>query len=792
MKQKTTQTIIHFLFLILMFISLVSGKSVTIGMVLDGPNPYCMDEQESFQKEIKELIGSGHSVAFPAEKMLSGDSKISTVTKHFQTLLADGDVDIVIAMGVMASNVALQQKSFPKPVIAPFVCDRNLQNAPFQKGTSGVHNLSYLDVPQNIERDINYFREMVGFKELLLLINSKFVEETVNLSDKIGALSHKLDCRIRIIPVGITVDEALSTLPTEGDAAYIAPLQLSDEEFEKLVRGLNKRKLPSFSFVGEQEVEKGIMASLNPDPCRRITRRIGINIQRILMGDDPSTFPVHYSIGERLTVNMQTARAIGFEPAWHILNQATFIGETRPKKGRELTLSQAVEEAVNNNLTLNARRHETASAKREILAAQSQLMPRLELGSSALAVEEEVAEASMGMQPQYSAKVSASVTQVLFSERANTNISVQKHAYAAQQEVLKQVKLDVVMQVVSAYYNVLRAQTFERIRQESVKRSQRYFELAKVRVSVGSANKSEIYRWESQIASNLKDHINANSQRNLAEIQLNRLLNKPLEDAFQLQEENAGYTGLLTPWQHYNDCFKTKSTFRTFRGFMVTEALKNAPEIQALDEAIAIQKRVLKAANRAFWTPTVAVQGQMDNTFYKGGKGTESLAPNPPDDVNWTLGASLTFPIYSGAEIFAKRRGHLEAMSQKELERKAAAESIEQRIRSHLHTAGASYAGITQAMKAADAAHKSLSMVKDAYAKGAVSIVHLIDAQTQAQIAEEAATDVLFDYLLKLMQVQRASGQYDFFRTKQENEDFKKRLSQSVNNGITLASNDNK
>jgi outer membrane protein TolC/ABC-type uncharacterized transport system substrate-binding protein len=746
-----------------------------------------MGEQEQFQKEIRDLIGAEHTVEFPEQKSFGGEWNPETIKKHFESLMKDKDVDIVIAMGGISSNIAIQQESFSKPVIAPFVFDRNLQNAPFKKGGSGVHNLNYLDVPNSIERDILYFKEMTGFKHLVFLVNGFIFKINGHLPEKVKEMAQKCDCRIKVIPVGESVDSALNILPKDADAVYITPLlHLKSGEFDKLIKGLNDRKLPSFSFIGEREVEKGTLVSLNPDPCTRITRRIGVNIQRILMGDDPAIFPVHYSIGERLTFNIETARAIGFEPAWHIYNQAHFVGKVRPKKGRELTIKKAVEEAVERNLDLSAGKHETASVKQEVLAAKSKLMPSFELGSSALAVEEEVAEAAMGAQPQYSAKATATVSQVLFSEQTNMNVSVQKHIYAAQQDQFEQLKLDVTMDVVEAYYNVLRAQTFERIRRENVKRSRRYLELARIRVSVGSANQSEVYRWESQIASNLKDLISANSQRNLAEMQLNRLLNMPQESSFQLKEQNSAYNDLLTPWDHYNRCFNTKSTFRAFREFMVSEALKNSPEIKALDETIAIQKRMLRAANRAFWAPTIAAYGQMDNTFYKDGAGTEYMVPNPPDDVNWILGASLTFPIYTGAEIFAKRKGHSEAMLQKELERKSAVDGIEQRIRSHLHEAGASFAGFNQAVKAAEAAEKGLDMVKDAYAQGVVSIVTLIDAQTQAQIAQEAATDILFDYLLKLMQVQRGVGQYDFFRSPKENKDFKSRLAQSIEKKVAL------
>ncbi|MFC1586308.1 TolC family protein, partial [Fibrobacterota bacterium] len=232
---------------------------------------------------------------------------------------------------------------------------------------------------------------------------------------------------------------------------------------------------------------------------------------------------------------------------------------------------------------------------------------------------------------------------------------------------------------------------------------------------------------------------------------------------------------LLHSWDHYNTCFSTKTSFSAFREFMVAEALKNSPELKALDEAIYIQQRVLKAANRAFWIPTLALQGQIDNTFYKDGAGSNPPS-DYPDDFNWTVAANLSLPIYQGAEVYAKRKGHLESMTKSRIEKNSASELIEQRIRANLHRAGASYAAIRQAGKAAEAAEKGLELVSEAYARGAVSISELTDAQAQAQIAEEAESDAVFNYLLTLMQVQRSAGQFDFFRNEHESYEFKQRL----------------
>jgi outer membrane protein TolC len=79
-------------------------------------------------------------------------------------------------------------------------------------------------------------------------------------------------------------------------------------------------------------------------------------------------------------------------------------------------------------------------------------------------------------------------------------------------------------------------------------------------------------------------------------------------------------------------------------------------------------------------------------------------------------------------------------------------------MRSALHTAGASYAGIRLSQDAADAAKENLNLVVDAYSVGAVSIIDLIDAQNAALIAAEVAANASYDFLLDLAEVERALG----------------------------------
>ena len=110
------------------------------------------------------------------------------------------------------------------------------------------------------------------------------------------------------------------------------------------------------------------------------------------------------------------------------------------------------------------------------------------------------------------------------------------------------------------------------------------------------------------------------------------------------------------------------------------------------------------------------------------------------------------------------------------IQREATQQRIEQRIRSILHQAGASFAAIRLSRDAAEAAHKNLDLVTDSYSQGVVDIITLLDAQNQALVAELVAANSIFDYLIDLMSVQRAVGKFDYYRSPEDRQDFLDRL----------------
>jgi len=295
---------------------------------------------------------------------------------------------------------------------------------------------------------------------------------------------------------------------------------------------LKKRKLPSFSNMGIREVEQGILAISTPSAFPAIARRTALNIQRILLGEEPGSIPVSFAVGERLTINMATARAINVYPNWSILTEAELINQEIAEVERKLDLNTAVKEAIDANLDLAANERFVAAGSQNIKEARSKLLPQLSLSALGTAIDRDRAFASFGAMPEFTSSGSITATQVIFSEPAHANLSIQKSLQKTRVWQREQLRLDIILAASTAYLNVLRAKSFERIQRENLKRIRSNLELAQVREAVGVAGPAEVYRWESEMATNRKAVIQASAQRSLAEIELNRLLHRPLEEPF--------------------------------------------------------------------------------------------------------------------------------------------------------------------------------------------------------------------------------------------------------------------
>jgi outer membrane protein TolC len=430
----------------------------------------------------------------------------------------------------------------------------------------------------------------------------------------------------------------------------------------------------------------------------------------------------------------------------------------------------------------------------DVRKAWSNLLPQLDLSATGTIVDKDRAEASFGSLAEKSITGSLNISQIIYSDDIWANTSIQRNLQKTRELEFEQLRQDLVLETAVTYLDVLRAKTFERIQKDNLKVTRSNLELARVREAVGASGPGEVFRWESQVATARQTVIESTVLRQITEQALNRLLNQPLDTVFETVEADLNDIRLISSRQKLFDILANPWAFDIFKDFMVQEGKSVSPELRQIEAAIQVQARVKSASNRAFWIPTLAAQAGLNNTFSKSGAGSEPATLDIPGssfafpeskDFSWNATLNISYPLFRGGAKFAAYQQASEDLKRLHLEYRAISERLEQRIRGSIHSNRFTYASIKLSKQAADAAQKNLDIVTDAYGRGAVSIIELLDAQNAALVTDLVSANAIYDFLIDLMNTQRAINRFDFFLSAEEQDAWLDRLETYINEKLS-------
>ncbi|VVS95002.1 TolC family protein [Desulfoluna spongiiphila] len=751
----------------------VTGLPVArIGIVTDGPWARYPDSLELFKQEIITLAEGEFDIRFPSNRILDGGWNAGAVTAALDTLLEAPDVDLVVALGVVASNEACLRNELKKPVIAPFIVDDRLQRLPFKGGTSGVPNLNYINVQKSISEEVKLFTDIAPFKTLTVIADQFEINALEDVAKHMKAYEDEYGIGVEVIAYDASAEKTLEKLTPSTEAVFVTSLlRMPPDEFEKLVAGFIDRMLPSFSFWGMGDVETGILATMTPrSNIQHLARSVAVNVMEVLRGKNAGDLPVFFSRGRSLTINWATAKAIEVYPKWDIITGAELLNNHVEGVGRRMTLEGAVNESVRANLDLKALDRAVASGMEDVKKSRADLLPQVDIGSEARMIDDDRARAAQGQRPEKTWSGSLTGSQVIYSDKAWSAYTVSKQTQKALEEDRETLRLDIINSAAVAYLNVLRAEAVLNIQTDNLKLTRANLERAKVRVSVGAAGPEEVYRWESELANRLQDALNAESSLLDARSEMNRIMDRPLTEAFAPAEAGIRDPVSVVGEPRIFPYLETPRRVRVLSDFFQEESRAKAPELRAIDAQIAARMRVLTAAKREFWLPTFELVGNVTEVFDTSGDGTEfpPTTPEVPDDTNWTVGVTASLPLFSGGERSAELRQAREEIQRLGREREAAAARISQRAVVAMNRVRASYPGIRLSKDAAESAANNLQLVTDSYVRGVLSIIDLLDAQNLALVAEQQAANAVYDFLTDLMEVQRSVGAYFLYADQAE------------------------
>lgn len=779
---------IFFCFLVLAFVGIAVGNAIArnpvvrIGIVLDGPPVRFADDVDTYKKVLHTVLDAEYDVRFPEDRIISGEWSVASINNSIDRLLSDPKVDVILSLGPVASHEACKRRNLKKTVIAPFVVDATAQNLPLKDGTSGVKNLYYVNSFNSVGRSIQTFKDITSFEHMAVLADAFTIQSIPELRKLAHQQAAKQGVKLSVIDVGSSVEDALQAITPQVEAVMVTSLeQFPSTDFQKLVDGLIKRGLPSYSYSSPGDVERGIMGSTTPrEIMQNIARHVGINLQEILGGENAATIPVGFKRGEKLTINMATARAIGVYPGWKVRTEADLINENIAGQAEMLTIDEVVQLAITVNLDLAVAEKNVAAGEQRVYESRSRLLPQIDIGASGVIIDKDRAETSLNQTSERTVRGSATATQLIYSDKVWADFSVQKHLQTSRMEERDSLQLDIVRSAATAYLNVLRANAIELIQKDNLKLTRENLERARIRQSIGAAGPEEVYRWESQIADSRQAVLLSESISLDAMTALNRVLNRPLRDNFQTAEEKPGDPMGILENQRLVRMLSDPQRMGMFRDFVLQEGLYNAPELRGLEAGILARERIVASSRREFWLPTFSLAGDVTETFVRDGEGSDNTSGR--DDTDWSAGVFATFPLFASGRDVATYRRTREELKQLRIQQKAVSQRIEERVLNSIHLIRASYPGIELSQDALTAASKNLELVTDSYVRGIKSIIELLDAQNQALVANQKAANAVYDFMIDMMTVQRSMGQFVLFADDETREEFFQKLDMFLKN----------
>ena len=729
-----------------------------------------------FKEELVALFEGERQINFIPYKV-QPNTNFDQVSKILNDAYSNPQTDVVLVLDIASNQVLGRHQVFEKPTFLPLVFSGHLLGYPIKGKASGKKNLNYLTSEVNFEAELVDLNKVVFFKNALLLADENIARSVdQNMIQAIIQQAKSSDVNLQIRPVSKDIESFISQIPNDVDAVLYGFFPSKTKaEVESLIQSVNERGIPSFSLSGEDYVRLGALATNTPDAdWKKLARRMAIHVEEVLLGKLASDLPIFFEEENRLTINMATAQKIRVAPNFDVLNNAKLLNQDALATQKTYSLNDIAQLALESNLTIIAQRFAAERAKEAVRERRSALLPQLG-ASVSYTSRRDTSMTRAGLIAEESFDGFLSFSQSLYSDQRWAAYRIEKYAALTQQEVVKELELDIVQVAVNTYLNVLLENTSLEQARFNLTITQENFRLAQNRVKVGAANASDLYRWESELA-NAKQAVLLSESSVLQQRQiLNQLIDRPINESFSTTIESIDNPSLLISDPRITNLIQNSLELQALAEFLVELGLQRSPELKQIRNNLLATQRQLTSSRRAYWLPDIDLSGQ-----YSGNFDEERAAGGFEAEDDWIIAIEASLPIYDGGLRKSRVNSNKYSLDQFKAELRDVKNRIEQDIRNTLASTNASYNSIPLAKTSEVAAEKNYELVVDSYVQGTRDIVDVLDAQQALINAREVSKNSVYAFLIDLMNVQRAAGAFDFFLSESERGQFSNELIKRV------------
>ena len=405
---------------------------------------------------------------------------------------------------------------------------------------------------------------------------------------------------------------------------------------------------------------------------------------------------------------------------------------------RILTLADAVELDLTQNLDLQIANIETARQQQERSIARSELLPHAGFDASD-AITRYNTKAQLGVQPSviprdvgaYQAiHLGPTFSVAVFDLTLIREYQESGHRLKAARADEKTVREESVLLTVSEYMAHLRALASVTAAQSRVELADRLAHQADDLLTEGVASKIDVSRAQVRLREEKQQLIDAQVNADTTLQALKRIINLPDSQQIQFSDQQDFFS---TP------SFDLSNPLAT--------ALEQRPELKSLSENIKVNQAAHQAAVAASM-PRLTFDGRWNEQ----GQTLNTLIPGYDYRIN------LTFPIFSGGRLAAERK--LTSLGEQRTQKQLAQEKnrVTEQVRDGQAELHAALQQVELGRQQVKLANEEVSLSQGRFQSGVADNIEVTAAQDSLARANDEEIAALFRYNLARAQLARAVG----------------------------------
>ncbi len=417
---------------------------------------------------------------------------------------------------------------------------------------------------------------------------------------------------------------------------------------------------------------------------------------------------------------------------------------------KKLNLNDVFSLAFKNSLEIQQNENNLLINKLNINTAKSAYKPNISLFSNYAQIDNDRAKYSNGVYSEGTFNAGLKISQLIYSNDVIQNINIRKSIFNSSTEETKALNDEIMYRLTLLYLNIIKAKKYNEIINIKHDFISQNLNFSKQRVSIGVQDRSDIYRWESELANANIELSQSKKSLNSLKIELANILQ--IENNLDFKEYGMNSELFKILKEDAIEHIKDKKVQNSF----INELIFTHSRLKQLKELKVAKDKELGMNKDSRYLPTLAFTGSATKIIDRYGEGSDTTRFT--DDKEYQAVISLNLPLYEGGIKNNKiEKNSIELINLK-LKYNETKNLIIQNVKKNYESIKSSYEKIGFARVSENSSQKNFELIQDKYKNGKENIISLLDAQNSYIVSKLNLNISIIDYLVDLSSIYFFSG----------------------------------